>query len=487
MEIRTNAPVAVVGAGTMGVGIAQVAAIAGHCVTVLDMNAEALDRGRTGLGASLDAAVARGRLDQAARNEIWDRIHWSQDLALAANAALVVEAIVEELEIKRRLFGGLARVVRFNTVLASNTSSLEIGAIAEQLSLRGRFLGLHFFNPVPAMKLVEVIAGPDTDPAVVEAVTSLMRAWGKMPVRVRDVAGFIVNRVARPYYAEGFAALGEGVDPATVDAAMVEAGGFRMGPLSLADMIGHDVNYAVAASVFDAGVGLPRFRLQEAQRSLVERKLLGRKSSKGVYDYTAPLPAPFYIDGTSARIEARVSDGGLLRPVVEAARAAGVAVLHDDRLPPETIELDGIRMALGDGRTLAERTGVHILVDHARDFTIAKTIAITARSASHAAVAAGFFRAAERRTLMVADRPGQLVLRTLAQLANAAADTIADQIASAEDVETAMLYGANHPEGPLSWARRLGCDRVRLTLGHIARATGDPIYSPSALFEGRVS
>jgi 3-hydroxybutyryl-CoA dehydrogenase len=313
-------------------------------------------------------------------------------------------------------------------------------------------------------------------------VAKLMRAWGKMPVRVRDVAGFIVNRVARPYYAEGFAALGEGVDPATVDAAMVEAGGFRMGPLALADMIGHDVNYAVAASVFDAGMGLPRFRLHEAQRSLVERRLFGRKSSKGVYDYTAPLPAPSYVDGSSARIEARLSDHGLLQPVVAAARAAGVAVRHDDRLPPETIELDGIRMALGDGRTLAERADIDILIDHARDFAVAKTVAITARAASHAGVAAGFFRAAERRTLMVPDRPGQLVLRTLAQLANAAADTIADQIASAEDVETAMLYGANHPEGPLSWARRLGCDRMRVMLRHIARATGDTLYEPSRLF-----
>jgi 3-hydroxybutyryl-CoA dehydrogenase len=483
MEIRTIAPIAVVGAGTMGVGIAQVAATAGHPVTVLDVNAEALDRGRTGLGASLDAAVARDRLDQAARNEIWERIRWSQDLALAANAALVIEAIVEDLEIKRRLFGGLARVVRFNTVLASNTSSLGIGAIAEQLSLRGRFVGLHFFNPVPAMKLVEVVAGPETDPGCVDAAMALMRAWGKQPVRVRDVPGFIVNRVARPYYAEGFLALAEGLAPAAIDAALCEAGGFRMGPLALADLIGHDVNYAVASSVFEAGVRLPRFRPQPAQHALVEKQWFGRKSGRGVYDHSQPLPQTHYAETRSGDLDVQAADDpGLLGPLVTSAVAAGLRFSDGTHLKREIIEVEGIRIGLGNGRSLSRRIDVDVLIDHARDFSIAKTVVISARSPLKAHVAADFLRAIGRNTLIIPDRPGQLVLRTLAQIANAAADTIVDQIASADDVETAMLHGANHPEGPLSWARRLGCDRVRQVLTNIALETGDTLYEPSGLF-----
>ena len=484
MEIRINAPIAVVGAGTMGVGIAQVAAAAGHIVTVLDTNLEALERGKAGLRTSLDAAFGKGRLAPAARDQIWGRIGWSDDLALAGQATLFVEAIVEDLEIKRKLFGGLARVVKFNTLLASNTSSLGIGAIAEQLSLRGRFLGLHFFNPVPAMKLVEVVAGPDTDPVVVEAAIKLMRAWGKQPVRARDVAGFIVNRVARPYYAEGFLALSEGVDPATIDAALTQAGGFRMGPLALADMIGHDVNYAVASSVYDAGVGLPRFRPQDAQRSLIENGRLGRKSGQGVYDYSGALPEARYVAPQAAPTEVRVSDAGLLQPIVEAGQAAGLKIVSDETLPFETIEIDGMRAALGDGRTLDERSDIAVLIDHARDFAVAPTAVITAHSMSDAGIAAGFFGAINRQVLLVHDRPGQLVLRALAQLANAAADTITDEIASAGDIETAMLFGANHPEGPLSWARRIGNDRLRVALGHIARGAADSLYEPSRLFGG---
>jgi 3-hydroxybutyryl-CoA dehydrogenase len=484
MEIRSQDMIAVVGAGTMGMGIAHVAATAGHPVTVLDTSDAALQRARAATTAYFDGAVAKGRLAKAARNEIESRIRWSTELPFAAQAALVIEAIVEDLEVKRRLFGSLARVVKFNTLLASNTSSLRIGAIAEQIHIRGRFVGLHFFNPVPAMKLVEVVAGPETDTGCVEAAMLLMRAWGKQPVRVRDVPGFIVNRVARPYYAEGFLALGDGLDPATIDAALCEAGGFRMGPLALADLIGHDVNYAVASSVFEAGGGLPRFRPQPAQRALVEKQWFGRKSGRGVYDYSQPQSQVAYAETRGGDFSVQAADDcGLLQPLVTAAVAAGLCFSSGASLKRETITVDGTRIGLSDGRSLSRRTDVDVVIDHARDFSSAKTLVVSARSPFAAQVVADFLRAIGRNSLVIPDRPGQLVLRTLAQLANAAADTVVDEIAAAEDVETAMLFGANHPEGPLSWARRAGYGRVREALSNIADETSDGLYRPSDLFE----
>jgi 3-hydroxybutyryl-CoA dehydrogenase len=482
MEIRINDTIAVFGAGTMGVGIAQVAATAGHPVIVIDSSEEALQRGRLAVCGMLDTAVGKGRLDRAVAGSIWDRLQWSTERATAAPAALVVEAIVEKLDTKRELFAALEPFVREDALLASNTSSLRISDIANPLSKRNRFIGLHFFNPVPAMKLVEVVGGGDTDPEAIEAATSLMRAWGKHAVRTSDVPGFIVNRVARPYYSEGFAALEEGIDPATIDAALTEAGGFRMGPLGLADLIGHDVNYAVGLSVHEAGVGAPRFRPQNAQLALIQNEALGRKCGRGVYDYAVPLPTPRY-DQTSRRpINIRVSNPGLLQPLVEGAQTAGISVTQDHKVQSETINVDGTNLALGDGRTLAQRTGVDVLIDHARDFAVAKTLVLSASNSSHADVACGFLLVANRRPIIVADRPGQLVLRTLCQLANAAADTITDKIASEDDVDTAMRYGANHPEAPLIWARRIGYSRVHLALKHLTSATGDSLYEPSPLF-----
>jgi 3-hydroxybutyryl-CoA dehydrogenase len=482
MEIRINAPIAIVGAGTMGVGIAQVAATAGHPVTIIDTREATLDQGRAALAKTLGQLVARGRLDPRAPADIESRVRWSSDIAQAGRSALVIEAIVEKLETKRALFGALARIVTVNTILASNTSSLGIGDIATALAKPERFLGLHFFNPVPAMKLVEVVAGPKTDPSALQAVIQLMARWGKHPVQVRDVPGFIVNRVARPYYAEGFAALGEGLDPIVIDTALVEAGGFRMGPLSLADLIGHDVNYAVATSVFEAYRGETRFRPQPAQEALVSRAWLGRKSGRGVYDYAHPLPQPNRLRPAPPPARISVSDPGPLAPLVTAAARHGIVVAEDPTLAPHVIEIDKSVMALGDGRRLADRVDAEILLDHARNFAAASTLVITAKNETEGCKAAGFFQAIRRQVLEVHDRPGQLVLRTLAQLANAAADAVRDDIASADGIDEAMVYGANHPEGPLVWARRLGYEPVRLALIHLAEATSDPIYRPSPLF-----
>jgi 3-hydroxybutyryl-CoA dehydrogenase len=471
MEIREDALIAVVGAGTMGNGIAQVAAAAGHPVVVIDRDASALERGVKALAASLGGLVKRGRLDATDADAIAARVRWSTDSADTAKAKLAIEAIVERLDIKRALFAELASTMAADAILASNTSSLSIMAMADGLPHPERFLGLHFFNPVPAMKLVEVVAGEATAPAIAEAATALIRRWGKRAVAVRDVPGFIVNRVARPFYAEAFVALGEGIAPETIDAALTTVGGFRMGPLTLADLIGHDINFAAVSLVYEGMAPHTRFRPQPAQARLVETGMLGRKSGRGVYDYSADLPAIAPIEpGTPAPLRLP-HELGTLAPLA--------SLLHgetDASLAPGIMLADDIRIAMGDGRALAERDDADVLIDHGRDFATASMLVVTARDEEALPALAG---ALGKPLLPVPDRPGLIVLRTLAQLANGAVDAVRDGVAGADAIDEAMLYGANYPEGPLAWARRVGPDDVRAALAHIARATGDDLYTPA--------
>jgi 3-hydroxybutyryl-CoA dehydrogenase len=464
----------------MGSGIAQVAARAGHQVILIDANESSLERSRSGIASAFDKLVQLGKLSHDCRDEIAGRICWTGSLAASATAALVIEAIVENLQVKMGLFSQLEGIIEPEAVLASNTSSLSITTLSEQLDRPERFAGLHFFNPVPMMKLVEIIPGPKSDPSTIETLLLLMQSWGKVPVQVRDVPGFIVNRVARPYYAEGFAALAEGITAETIDHALQSNGGFRMGPLALTDMIGHDVNYAVAETVHAAYAGQTRFRPQTLQRSLVERGALGRKSGSGVYDYTHNLPQPAYVAAGQIPKECFVAEQQVqIEPLVAAAAAQGINVTKDSGLPDHSLRVGETVIALGDGRTLRARPDVDALLDHARDFASAPFLTVSARSEAAAAATAAFAAAIGKRVIACPDRPGQIVLRTLAQLANAAADAVLDNVASAEDIDAAMQFGANHPEGPLAWVKRTGHANVAAMLRNVADETGDLIYNPS--------
>ena len=468
--------IAVVGAGTMGLGIAQVAAMSGQTVVLIDKNADALSRARATIAASLDGAVTKGRLELVQRQAIEARIQWSSSLDDAAGCAIAIEAVIEDLNVKQAVFSALEAVVPDEAILASNTSSLSIAEIAASLKSPRRFLGLHFFNPVPMMRLVEIIPGPNTDPGFVAEATALMRAWGKHPVTVADVPGFIVNRVARPYYGEAFAALGEGLAAADIDYALTQSGGFRMGPLTLADMIGHDINYTVAASLFDAYGGATRFRPQPSQKALLDAGALGRKSNSGVYAYDAPLPAPNLAPASPKPEAVQVGSGDAL--LARLGRDSGFSPGEDSG--DGTAVVDGVTIASGDGRPLSERPGVDVLIDAVRDLDKAGALVLTARTAHAASIAAGWIQAGGRQALIIPDRPGMLVLRTLAQLANAAADAVADGVGEADGIDAALMYGAGHPEGPLTWARRAGFEQVATVLHNIAAAGGDPMYEPSA-------
>ncbi len=285
--------VGVIGAGTMGAGIAQVAAVAGHRVLLADAVDGAAGRAVDRIRERVKAQVAKGRLD--ADPDALDIT--ATEISEMGAAGVVVEAVVEDLGVKRRLFSELEQLVTADCLLASNSSSLTPTAMAAGLAHPERLVGLHFFNPVPVMQLVEVISGLATAASAADRAEALARAWGKTVVRSAATPGFIVNRIARPYYAEAWRLLEEhAADPDIIDAVLTGAGGFRMGPFALMDLIGHDVNESVTRSVWASFGYDPRFAPSLAQRSLVEAGWLGRKTGRGCYDYSdgaaPPVPAP---------------------------------------------------------------------------------------------------------------------------------------------------------------------------------------------------
>jgi 3-hydroxybutyryl-CoA dehydrogenase len=316
--------IGVLGAGAMGSGIAQVAAVAGHHVVLADAHAPALVKARTSILQSLARDVEKGRRTAASAKDVESRLQFvaaeGDDAGAFRACGLVIEAIVEELGAKQRAFAALEAVVSADCVLATNTSSLSVAAIASGRAHRARVIGLHFFNPPTVLPLVEVVGAITSDARVVSQAKALVDSWGKTTVLAADTPGFIVNRVARPFYGESLRQLEEGVaDVATIDWAMKELGGFRMGPFELMDLIGNDVNYAVTKSVFEALYFDPRYKPSVTQRRMVEAGRLGRKSGQGYYDYLngATPPTP----NADRDIGARVVDRVVVMLINEAADA----------------------------------------------------------------------------------------------------------------------------------------------------------------------
>ena len=302
--------VGIIGAGAMGSGIAQVAATAGHSVVLFDTKAEALSLSKSKLASVMDRLVEKGRLTSEEAQEIQNRISYADHMEALSESGIIIEAIIENLNVKKSVFSSIESLVSKDCILASNTSSLSIASIASACERSERILGIHFFNPAPLMPLVEIIPAIQTADEITDEARNIIDSWKKITVLAKDTPGFIVNRVARPFYGEAIRILEEGIaDVATIDWAMKEIGGFRMGPFELTDYIGHDVNYVVTETVFKAFFFDPRYKPSFTQKRLVEAGRLGRKSGQGFYDYSpgAVNPKPNTDEALGTKIVNRIT------------------------------------------------------------------------------------------------------------------------------------------------------------------------------------
>jgi 3-hydroxybutyryl-CoA dehydrogenase len=298
-KLSLTSKIGIVGSGAMGSGIAQVAATAGNTVVVYDNNQEALTRASNNLKSSLAKLVEKQKITQEQSEAIVSKINFVDDMHKFSDCNLIIEAIVENLEVKKKVFASLESIVDEQCVLASNTSSLSITSIAAACKFPERVIGIHFFNPATLMPLVEIIPGIATETSLAEICKSLILQWKKVPVICKDTPGFIVNRIARPYYGEAMRICEEGIaDMATIDWAMKTVGGFKMGPFELTDLIGHDVNYVVTETVWKEFYFDQRFKPSLLQKRLVEAGFLGRKTGRGFYNYKEGAEQPKPIENT---------------------------------------------------------------------------------------------------------------------------------------------------------------------------------------------
>ncbi len=511
--------VAVLGSGTMGAGIAQAALAAGLPVVLYDVSAPALGRAQERIAAGL---AKQGAPDAAARLTL------ATGLEQIAGAALVVEAAPEQLDLKRELFGRVGALCPTPAVIASNTSSLPIAALAGACPEPQRVAGLHFFNPVHRMALVEVVRAPRTDDATIATLIAFTERLGKRPVLTRDTPGFIVNRVARPFYTEALRLLGDGVAPHdAIDDALRLAGGFPLGPFALMDLIGIDINFAVTSSLYEQSFGEPRYRPHHLQQQKVLQGDLGRKTGRGFYDYHAegekrsggegekgsrgvekPSQSPISnLQSPTPGGRILVGGGSWAPGLAGMCETTGLAVTGDlpgrDEVGPQAAFVVAGRDegAVDQVMTLDRRLPPSVpilaqcadvmacelaaLLDHPERLVgfdglfsdgVLTLVATPLLSAETRAAADELARGLGRRPLWIADSPALIVPRVIAMLANEAAFAAGEGVADAATIDLALRLGANHPIGPLARAEALGYARVVALLDHLRAELGEERY-----------
>ncbi len=490
--------VAVIGAGAMGAGIAQVAAVAGHPVQLLDNRPGAADAAIQTIRAQITKLADKGKISPESAAQASANLVAVQQLSDLAGASLVIEAIVENLQAKQSLYAELEGFVGDDCIFGTNTSSISVTAIGAALKRPQRLAGLHFFNPAPVMALVEIVSGLATDPAVAATLFATATAWGKTAVHAKSTPGFIVNRVARPYYGEALRLLTEGAaDCATLDAVMREAGGFRMGPFELMDMIGHDVNYAVTCSVWNAFYNDPRFMPSLVQKELLDAGFLGKKSGRGFFDYREGTHKPAAQTEAARAVPTSITlcgESDVARALAHRLTMAEVTFGHIPSVDGRIAQVSGTVVFVTDGRSATQRaadTGFAntVLIDLALDYRVATRLALAsaAQCTEKAADAAiGLLQAAGLQVSRLADIPGLAVMRTVVMLANEAADAVNQGVCSAQSADAAMRLGVNYPQGPLAWADAIGLPNIRTVLAHLGTGYGEDRYRVSPLIARHV-
>lgn len=507
--------IGVVGAGTMGAGIAQAVAQSGFGVLLYDVGPVPLEQGLKRIRASLDRLVQRGKLSQQEGAATLERITVTTALGDFANANFVIEAAPEVLDLKREIFQKLDRICPPDAILATNTSSLSVTEIAALAGRQEYVVGMHFFNPVPQMRLVEVVAGAATGQEALSQTVSLARRMGKTPVLVKDTPGFIVNRIARPYPGEALRMLGENVATIQqIDRVARYAAGFRMGPFELMDLVGMDINFAVNTSVFDQFFQEPRYRPHPLQARMVKANRLGRKTGEGWYRYqgdqmiSGPQEPVFYAK-PGPRLEgvhrvAVLGDGAMAELVRDAGYQAARVCAEAD------LVILG-NPALMEGRSF--RPDVLVLVEASIRSTteLAAALPHPERVVGYGGLpgvdrrqlvelapglqtgqeareqAARFIHSLGRDVEIIGDGPGLIAPRFIACLVNEAAHALMEGVAIAADIDTAMRLGVNYPQGPLEWADGVGLEAVLRVLEGLQAQTGDDRYRPCPLLRKLVA
>ena len=480
--LRSDLVVAVIGAGTMGRGIAQVCAQAGMTALLFDTRQGAAAEALTSIDKTLEGQVAKGRMTTETKQEMMQRLRPVTSLDEVAPAGLVIEAIVEDLTLKRELFRELEKRLAPNAVIVTNTSSLSVTEIAAGCSSPARVGGLHFFNPPPLMKLVEVIGGLRSDPRLVDALAAFVRHIGKHPVVAADTPGFVVNHAGRAFGPEALRIAAQRIaSPREVDLLMKEAAGFRMGPFELLDLIGADVTHAVMESIYERYYEEPMYQPSAQLGVRVAGGLLGRKSKQGFYNYDGPPAAsPPTVEVAVQPLPASVwiadEDGG--RELAESLKGAGIKTQVGGKpnaavcfvMPlGEDATTAIVRLKLDPARTVA----VDMLGNFRGRRTLMKT-PLTTPEALGAAVAA--LSATQVAVTVINDSPGFVVQRLLSMIVNVGCRIAELRIAAPVDIDTAVELGLNYPKGPLALGDMLGPRRVLAVLDGMQAVTHDPKY-----------
>lgn len=488
MEVNyTN--VGIVGTGAMGRGIAQIAVQAGSTVRLMDAQAGAAEKAREAICAQWDKLVEKGRIDAAAAAGHKDRLVLAATLTDLAACDLIIEAIVERLEVKKALFAELETLVPVHTILASNTSSLSVTAIAADLKHPERLAGYHFFNPVPLMKVVEVIAGLKTSPAVCEGLSQYARQMGHTPVQAQDTPGFIVNHAGRGYGTEALRIVSEGVaDFATIDRILRDQAGFKLGPFELMDLTGLDVSHPVMESIYHQYYQEARYRPNVITAQRLAGGVLGRKTGEGFYRYTdgtMQVPPEQAVPGVTELPPVWVSPRASRRSeLLQLLKNLGAKIETGASASPQALMLvaplgfDITTVAVVERLDPARTVGIDMLIDDAatkrRVLATNPATRTDMRDAAHA-----LFARDGKAVSVIRDSGGFVTQRVVATIVNIASDICQQGICSPKDLETAVTLGLGYPLGPLAMGDRYGPTNVLEVLFNMQTVYGDQRYRPS--------